>query len=211
MTTIQSPATHTAVDLAPGRWAIDPGHAEVTFIGRHFGLTKVRGRFTGIDGTVDVGPTIQESTIHVNIDMTTVESGSSDRDAHLRSGDLFDVETHPTATFRSSSIAATGSSGAIAGDLTIKGITRSVILDAEFVGSTIDTSDNERAVFTASTVVNRYDFDVTWNMALEAGGLLVSKEIRSRSTSNSFANETTLDGTSRQRIRARRGTRRRRR
>lgn len=110
--------------------------------------------------------------------MTSVDSGSTDRDDHLRSAELFDVDAHPTATFRSVSIETAGQSGSIIGDLTIKGITRRVVLDTTFVGAATDPWDNERAVFSASTVINREDFDVSWNMLLEAGGLLVSKEIR---------------------------------
>lgn len=163
---------------APGRWTVDPGHAEVAFIGRHFGLTKVRGRFTGIDGAVDIAEPVEASTIEVVIDMASVESGSPDRDDHLRSSDLFDVHRHPTATFRSTRIEAAGERGQIHGDLTIKGVTRPVILDVELLGQAVDPWENERAVFTASTNINREDWGVTWNMVLDAGGLLVSKEIR---------------------------------
>lgn len=178
MTPVTSIIAPPAVDLAPGRWSIDPGHAEVAFVGRHFGLTKVRGRFTDVRGTVEVSPTLEESTVEVIIGMASVASGSPDRDNHLVSGDLFDIENHPTATFRSTAIVAPGTTGTIAGDLTIKGVTRPVILDVEFVGATTDPWDNERAVFTASTTINRDDFGVTWNMVLEAGGVLVSKEVR---------------------------------
>lgn len=163
---------------ALGRWTVDPGHAEVAFIGRHFGLTKVRGRFTGIDGSVDIAEPIEASTIEVVIDMASVESGSSDRDDHLRSSDLFDVERHPTATFRSTRIDPAGDRGQIHGDLTIRGVTRPVTLDVEFLGQAVDPWDNQRAVFTASTRINREEWGVTWNMVLDAGGLLVSKEIR---------------------------------
>lgn len=171
-------STVDGVALAPGRWTVDPGHAEVTFVGRHFGLTKVRGRFTGIDGSVDVEPDIDASVIEVTIDVASVESGSADRDDHLRSSDLFDIATFPTATFRSTAIHSVGVTGTIDGDLTIKGVTRPVTLDVEFLGTAIDPSDNERAVFSASTVINREDFGVSWNVILDAGGLMVSKEIR---------------------------------
>lgn len=171
-------STVDGVALAPGRWTVDPGHAEVTFVGRHFGLTKVRGRFTGIDGSVDVEPDIDASVIEVTIDVASVESGSADRDDHLRSSDLFDIATFPTATFRSTAIHSVGVTGTIDGDLTIKGVTRPVTLDVEFLGTAIDPSDNERAVFSASTVINREDFGVSWNVILDTGGLMVSKEIR---------------------------------
>ena len=114
----------------------------------------------------------------VDIDMTSVSSGDQARDDHLRSGDFFDVEQHPTATFRSTGVAADGREGKVFGDLTIKGVTRAVVLDVEFLGSARDPWDNERAVFSAAAKINREDWGLTWNMVLEAGGLLVSKEIR---------------------------------
>ena len=166
------------VTLAPGVWTVDPGHAEVGFVGRHFGLTKVRGRFTGIDGTIVVANDIAASTIDVTIDMATVNSGDSTRDDHLRSGDFFDVANHPTGHFRSIGITHDGGRGAINGDLTLKGVTRAVSLDAEFVGAVLDPWGGERAVFSANTTIDREDWGLTWNMILDTGGLLVSKKIQ---------------------------------
>jgi len=178
-TTNNATRTIAGVELpAPGTWTVDPGHAEIGFVGRHFGLTKVRGRFTGVEATVTVGDDISASTIDVSIDMASVNSGDQTRDDHLRSADLFDVEHHPTATFRSTRIEANGATGTVAGDLTIKAITRPVTLDVDYLGHARDPWDNERTVFSASTRINREDWDLTWNMVLEAGGLLVSKEIR---------------------------------
>lgn len=162
----------------PGTWTVDPGHAEVGFIGRHFGLTKVRGRFTGVDGQVEVAEDISKSTIAVTIDMTTVDSGAADRDEHLRSGDFFDVANHPTATFRSTSVTTDGSTGTVHGELTIKDVTRPLALDVSYLGHARDPWDNDRAVFSASATINREDWDLTWNMVLDAGGLLVSRDIR---------------------------------
>ena len=165
--------------LAAATWAIDPGHAEVAFVGRHFGLSRVRGRFTGIDGAVRVDDDIERSSIDVTIDMASVESGSTARDEHLRSSDLFDVTAFPTASFRSTSILVTSpADGHVDGELTIKGVTRPVRLDVEHVGQVTDPWGGERAVFSASTVINREHFGVSWNMPLAAGGLLVSKDIR---------------------------------
>ena len=161
-----------------GRWVVDPGHADVGFVGRHFGLTKVRGRFTGVDGVVVVGDDITTSSIDVTIDMASVNSGDDSRDKHLRSEDFFDVDNHRTATFRSTRIVDHAPNGTIEGDLTIKGITRPVTLDVEYLGHAIDPWSNERAVFSASATINREDWGLTWNMLLEAGGLLVSKQIR---------------------------------
>lgn len=163
---------------APGIWTIDPGHAEVAFIGRHFGLTKVRGRFPGVSGVVVVGEAIETSAVSVEIDVTSISSGDQSRDDHLRSADLFDVDRYPTATFTSTDVVADGPSGQLIGDLTIKGITRSITLDVAYLGAAVDPWENERAVFSAAGVIDREDWGLTWNMLLEAGGLLVSKEIR---------------------------------
>lgn len=162
---------------AAGTWAIDPGHADVAFVGRHFGLTRVRGRFTGVSGTLHLGDRVEDATLDVVIDMTTVESGDHARDEHLRSSDLFDVEHHPTARFVSRQVEVSGAESVVVGDLTIRGITRAVSLDVHYLGSVVDPWENERAVFSASTRINREDWGLTWNMVLEAGGLIVSKEI----------------------------------
>src|SRR5829696_5991276 len=118
---------------AAGRWAIDPGHAEVAFVGRHFMLTKVRGRFTGVTGEVTVVERPEDSRLDVTIDMASVSSGDRQRDDHLRSADLFDVETHPLARYRSSAVSWRGASGTVEGELTIKGITRPVTLAVDYV------------------------------------------------------------------------------
>ena len=164
---------------AAGTWVLDPGHTEVAFIGRHFGLTKVRGRFTGVTGAVQLGDDVTDSSVEVVIDMASVESGSNDRDDHLRSDDFFDVTAHPTATFRSVAVVGHGGAEAsIDGELTIKAVTRPMTLDVELLGQARDPWGNDRAVFSASATINREDWGLTWNMVLEAGGLLVSKQIR---------------------------------
>jgi polyisoprenoid-binding protein YceI len=162
---------------AAGTWTIDPGHVEVGFIGRHFGLTKIRGRFTGVDGIVTVASEPAQSTVEVTIDMASVESGSADRDDHLRSADFFDVEHHPLARFRSTAVSVDGTRGTITGDLTIKDVSRPVVLDVEYLGYARDPWDNDRAVFSATAKINREDWGLTWNMVLDNGGLLVSKQI----------------------------------
>jgi polyisoprenoid-binding protein YceI len=162
---------------APGSWEIDPGHADVAFIGRHFMVTKVRGRFTDVSGTVTVAEDMRDSRVDVVISMASVESGNAARDEHLRSAELFDVERFPQAIFRSVSVDWEGTRGIVHGDLTIHGVTRRVPLQVAFEGHARDPWGGERAVFSAETKVNREDFGITWNMALEAGGLLVSKDI----------------------------------
>jgi polyisoprenoid-binding protein YceI len=160
-----------------GTWQIDPGHAEVAFVGRHFMLTKVRGRFTGVEGSVVIAEDPSDSKVTVKIDMSSVNSGDDSRDTHLRSEDFFDVVNHRIATFVSDSVAWNGSSGSMTGDLTIKGTARPVTLRISYVGYARDPWGNDRAVFSARGRVNREDWNLTWNMPLANGGLLVSKEI----------------------------------
>ena len=162
---------------AVGTWSIDPGHAEVGFVGRHFGLTKVRGRFTGVSGTITIAADPAASTVEVVIDTASVNSGDQARDDHLRSADFFDVEHHPTAVFRSTGVVASGATGTLTGDLTIKGVSKPVTLHVDYVGAATDPWGNERAVFSARGRINREDWGLTWNMLLDTGSLLVSKEI----------------------------------
>jgi polyisoprenoid-binding protein YceI len=163
---------------APGRWQIDPGHTEVAFIGRHFMLTKVRGHFTGVTGVIVVAEDPAESTAEVTIDVASVDSGSQARDDHLRSADFFDAARHPTATFTGRAADWHGTRGLLAGDLTIRGITRPVTLAAGYLGHVADPWGGQRVIFTAEGTLNREDWGLTWNMPLDNGGLLVSKDIR---------------------------------
>jgi polyisoprenoid-binding protein YceI len=177
-TTVPTRVVAGSVLPAAGVWEIDPGHTDVSFIGRHFMVTKVRGRFTGVTGTVVITDDIEASHVEVSIDMATVESGSAARDEHIRSAELFDVEQYPRATFRSTQVSWNGTSGTVHGDLTIHGTTRNVPLAVSFEGYARDPWGGDRAIFSARTKVNREDFGITWNMAVETGGVLVSKEIQ---------------------------------
>jgi polyisoprenoid-binding protein YceI len=161
-----------------GTWEIDAGHTSVEFIGRHFMLTRIRGRFVGVSGTVVIGENPADSSVDVAIDMASVESGSAERDNHLRSADFFDVENHPTAWFTSTSVAWHGTEATVSGDLTIVGVTRPVALQVHFVGGTPDPWGNRRAMFSAAAELDREDWGLTWNMPLQTGGLLVSKRIQ---------------------------------
>lgn len=163
---------------APGPWRIDPGHTEVGFVGRHLVFTKVRGRFRGVEGRIDIGDDPADTTVEVTIDMTSVESGSDARDEHLRSADLFDVANHPTATFRGRADGWQGTTGRLAGELTVKGVTEPIVLDVEYLGFVADPWGGERAVFSASATIERERWGVGWNLVLESGGLLVSKDVR---------------------------------
>lgn len=180
MTTTTAPTRTVDGALLPaaGAWEIDPGHTDLAFTGRHFMVTKVRGRFTGVTGVVEIAEDLRDSRVDVTIDMASVESGNETRDEHLRSAELFDVATYPTATFRSAEVEWRGTRGTVHGDLTIHGVTQRVPLEVEFEGYVRDPWGGDRAIFSARTKVNREDFGVTWNVALEAGGVLVSKEIQ---------------------------------
>ena len=163
---------------AAGTWTIDPGHADVAFIGRHFLLTKVRGRFTGVRGDIVIADDPADSRVSVVIDTASVSSGAADRDDHLRSPDFFDVEQHPEAAFASTDVRWDGRAAVVTGELTLVGVTRPVQLDVEYLGTVVDPWNNERAIFSASAELDREDWGLTWNMALEAGGVLVGKRIR---------------------------------
>jgi polyisoprenoid-binding protein YceI len=177
--TLNSSHLVDGVDVpVPGDWIIDPGHAEVAFIGRHFMMTKVRGRFSDITGTIRIGDDPTQSRVEVTIGTASVTSGSLERDDHLRSADFFDVDQYPTATFRADDVQWRGGQAKVAGNLTIVGIERPVVLEVDLVGTTVDPWGSARAVFSAFTEIDREDWGLTWNVALEAGGVLVSKKIR---------------------------------
>lgn len=159
-------------------WQIDTAHTVVSFTGKHMMITKVRGIFENVTGTIaydEADPA--RSSVEVTIPTATVETGMEARDNHLRSPDFLDAENHPAMTFRSTSIVPTGDRWAITGDLTIRGVTRSVILDAEALGVVQGMDGRRHAGFEASTKIKRSDWGLTWNVGLEAGGWLVSDEI----------------------------------
>lgn len=162
---------------AAGTWTIDASHTNVGFKVRHLGLAKVRGRFTAFEGAVDVAERPEDSTVEVTIDASSVDTHDEGRDAHLRGADFFDVEKNPTWTFRSTGITGSGTDWRLDGDLTIAGVTRPVSLDVEFDGVTQDPWGGTRAGFTASTEINREDWGLTWNAALETGGFVVGKKV----------------------------------
>lgn len=163
---------------AVGRWRIDPGHAEVGFVGRHLVFTKVRGRFRGVEGFVNIAENPNDSTVEVTIDMASVESGDSTRDDHLRSADLFDVERFPIATFKGQARDWVGGDGNLVGELTIREIAGPIELEVKYLGAVTDPWGGQRAIFSASGTLDREDWGIAWNMPLAGGGLLVSKQIQ---------------------------------
>lgn len=162
---------------APGVWTVDPHHVEMGFVGRHFMLTRVRGRFTAVEGEVRIAERPEDSSVTATIEMASVFSGDETRDANLRSHELFDVERYPQATFTSTQSAWDGPQGEMTGDLTMKDVTRPVTLQVSYLGHVRDPRGNDRAGFEAHGHINREDWGLTWNMLLESGGLMISKEI----------------------------------
>lgn len=164
-------------------WNLDPAHSQVEFSVKHMMFTTVRGRFADVQGTVTLdSDSPEESAVEVSIDVASLDTRVADRDAHLRSGDFFDVENHPTMAFRSRRVegpaATPEASFRVVGDLTIRGVTREVILEARFEGTGTDPWGGTRAGFSARTTIDRRDFGLTWNQALETGGVLVGHEVK---------------------------------
>jgi polyisoprenoid-binding protein YceI len=162
---------------APGTWYLDLAHSSVNFTARHLMVSKVRGRFNFFEGTIEVGATPEESSVTASIAADTVYTGQEQRDGHLRSPDFFDVATHPRIEFRSTRVERKGSDWLLHGDLTIRDVTRPVVLDVEFFGLATDPWGGTRMAFNAVTSIDREAFGLTWNQVLEGGRLLVSKKI----------------------------------
>lgn len=166
----------TAAAVRP--FEIDRSHSEVDFQVRHL-LSKVRGRFNDFTGAIAFDQDQPErSHVDVTIQAASIDTGEPDRDKHLRTADFFDVETFPTLSFRSTNVTGTPKRFALTGDLTIRGITRPITLDVTFTGSGKDPWGGERAGFSATGKLNRKEFGLTWNAALETGGVLVGDEVK---------------------------------
>jgi polyisoprenoid-binding protein YceI len=165
-------------DLTPGVWNVDGAHSSVGFVARHLMITKVRGRFAEVTGTLTIAADPLSSSVVAEAKTASITTGDDGRDTHLKSPDFFDAETYPTLSFRSTSIRESGSDYLLVADVTIKGVTRSVSFDLEFEGVEKDPWGGTRASFTASADVNRKDWGLEWNVALETGGMLVSEKVR---------------------------------
>src|SRR5947207_502383 len=162
-----------------GTWAIDTTHTDVSFTARHLMVTKVRGRFGVSAGSVTIAENPLDSSVEATIDVASVNSGEAGRDEHLLSADFFDVEHYPTITFRSTKVVAAGDGEyKLTGELTIKDVTRPVTLDLEYLGSVDSPFGDTRAGFSATTEINRKDWGLDFNMALEAGGVVVGDKIK---------------------------------
>ena len=162
--------------LTAGTWNVDVAHSEASFTVRHAGIAKVRGTVAITEGVVTVGDDLNSSSVSVTLDPSTINTGNEGRDGHLQSADFFEVETFPTWTFNSTSVTEDDGDYAIAGDLTIHGVTQPVVLETEYNG--VANANGERAGFSAEVGISRADFGLTWNSALEAGGVLVSDKVK---------------------------------
>jgi polyisoprenoid-binding protein YceI len=161
-------------------WTLDPAHSSVTFSAKHMMVTTVRGSMTIRDLDLDFDPDdLTGSSVRVVLDAASIDTNQQMRDDHLRSADFLDVATHPEITFQSTEIVSKGGDDyEIRGDLSIRGTTRPVTLKAEYAGTVTNMQGGLSAGFSATTKINREDFGLTWNVALEQGGLLVSKDIK---------------------------------
>ena len=162
-----------------GTWTLDDTHTRLGFVTRHAMITKVRGSFNDFTGTVTVPESgISGAEAKVTINASSIDTRNADRDCHLKSNDFFDMETYPEITFNSTKIAPNGDGGVdVTGDLTIKGTTKSVTVPFTYEGTATDPFGNQRAGFEGSTVIQRSDFGLSWNAALETGGVLVSEKV----------------------------------
>ncbi|HYR63794.1 MAG TPA: YceI family protein [Actinomycetota bacterium] len=164
---------------AAGTWEIDPVHSHVSFVVRHLMVSKVRGRFGTFSGTIEVAEAPKDSTVQATIDAASIDTGEPNRDAHVRSADFLEVEKFPTITFSASGVAQQqGTEFTLTGDLTIKGITKPVTLEAEYLGVIVHPQMGTRMGLSATGEINKDDFGVTFNAALETGGFMLGKTIR---------------------------------
>jgi polyisoprenoid-binding protein YceI len=171
----------TATAATTTSWHIDPAHTQAEFEVKHMMFAKVRGRFATIEGQIELGSPEHpgSSSVRASIRTASIDTGTADRDAHLRSADFFNVEQYPELTFESRSVSpSTDGAFTIVGDLTIRDVTKSIKLEARETGRGVDPWGNARVGFTATTSIDRRDFGLTWNQALEAGGILVGTDVR---------------------------------
>lgn len=175
----QTDVTASPSSLATGVWDIDQDHSNVEFVARHL-FSRVRGRFAQFSGVINVADDPRDSSVEVSIDSASIDTNHTERDEHLRNSDFLDVSAFPALTFTSTSVTAVGDEGTfqVEGDLTIRGVTRPVVLDVGYLGSSADPWGGTRAGFSARTEIDRDNFGASWNVVLETGGLLVGKKVQ---------------------------------
>lgn len=162
----------------PGTFRLDPTHSQVGFVVRHMKVAKVRGRFQDYTGSIQIGEEPTDTRVEVTVKTESVDTREEARDAHLRSADFFESEVHAEMSFVSTKVEHLGGNEfELTGDLTIKGVTKPVVLHVEFDGVIQDPYGNQRIGFSASGEIDRYDYGLNWNAAIEAGGLVVSRKV----------------------------------
>jgi polyisoprenoid-binding protein YceI len=161
-------------DLKPGIWTVDASHSEVGFTARHLMVSKVRGQFKDFAAVVTIAQPFELSTVEATVQLASIDTNSADRDTHLKSADFFDAENNPVMTFTSTKV----TDDSLEGNLTIKGVTKPVTFDLDFGGVSADPWGGTRAGFEATTEINRKDFDLSWNVAIEGGGVLVGEKVK---------------------------------
>ena len=164
-------------ELVAGTWTIDAAHSDVSFTVRHLMVTKVRGQFTRFDGVIRIAENLVDSSVTASIDMSSVDTRNDGRDADLRGPNFFDVEHHPTMTYRSTGVRTAGGGYAVSGELSLHGVTRPVELKLEFNGVNRDPSGDTRAGFSASAEINRRDFGIDISLPLDGGGVVVGDKV----------------------------------
>jgi len=162
----------------PGTYVLDPAHSEVGFEVRHMMISKVRGVFAVKEATIVLPENPLEATVEATADVASIDTKDEGRDGHLRSADFFDVENYPTISFKSTGVRYEGGEFLVDGDLTIKDVTKPVTFDLEFGGFGTDPWGNYKAGATATAKIDREEFGLTWNAALETGGVLVGKDVK---------------------------------
>ena len=168
----------TDLSVIAGTWVIDPSHSRLGFETRHAVITKVRGHFADFEGTIVIGEDTSASTVKISAKLDSIDTGSADRDGHLKSADFFDTENTNELVFESTGIKATGDTFVVTGNLTIKDVTNSIEIAVEATGTAADPFGNTRAGFEGTSELSRKDFGLTWNVALETGGFLVSDNVK---------------------------------
>lgn len=163
---------------APGTYALDGSHTNVGFTVRHLMVSKVRGRFENVEGSITIADAPEQSSVQVTVGLDSINTNDEGRDAHLRSADFFNAETHPTMEYASTAVRADGSDWVVDGNLTLNGITKPLTLKVEFEGATVDPWNNLRVGFSATGELDREEWGVSWNQSLETGGVLVGKTVK---------------------------------